>query len=134
MSGEHGDGLARSFLNEKLFGPRLYQAFKQVKAAFDPANLMNPGKVVDGPSPIENLRYGADYRTLPVQTALDFSDQGGFARAVELCNGSGVCRKTRTGTMCPSFMVTGDEEHSTRGRANALRLVLSGALPPEELT
>jgi FAD/FMN-containing dehydrogenase/Fe-S oxidoreductase len=134
MSGEHGDGLARSFLNEKLFGPQLYAAFKQVKAAFDPENRMNPGKVVDGPSPIENLRYGADYRTLPIQTALDFSNQGGFARAVELCNGSGVCRKTQTGTMCPSFMVTGDEEHSTRGRANALRLVLSGALPPEELT
>ncbi len=134
MSGEHGDGLARSFLNEKLFGSRLYAAFRQVKAAFDPENRMNPGKVVDGPSPIENLRYGADYRTLPIQTALDFSSQGGFARSVELCNGSGVCRKTQTGTMCPSFMVTGDEEHSTRGRANALRLVLSGALPPAELT
>ncbi|MGD9719601.1 MAG: FAD-binding and (Fe-S)-binding domain-containing protein [Pirellulales bacterium] len=134
MSGEHGDGLARSYLNEALFGPKLYQAFKQVKAAFDPANRMNPGKVVDGPSPIENLRYGSAYRTLPVPTTFDFTREGGFAAAVELCNGAGVCRKLQTGTMCPSFMVTRDEEHSTRGRANALRMVLSGALPPEELT
>jgi Fe-S oxidoreductase len=134
MSGEHGDGLARSFLNEKLFGTRLYQAFKELKAAFDPRGLLNPGKVVDGPSPVENLRQPPGHKTLEVQTTLDFSNQGGFARAVELCNGSGVCRKTRTGTMCPSFMATGDEEHSTRGRANALRMVLSGVLPPEELT
>jgi Fe-S oxidoreductase len=83
---------------------------------------------------VENLRFGADYQTLPMVTTLDFSAQGGFAKAVELCNGSGVCRKTQAGTMCPSFMATGDEEHSTRGRANALRLALSGALPPEELT
>ena len=134
MSGEHGDGLARSFLNEKLFGPKVYAAFKQLKQAFDPQNLLNPGKIVDGHSPIENLRFGADYQTLPITTTLDFSAQGGFAKAVELCNGSGVCRKTQTGTMCPSFMATGDEEHSTRGRANALRLALSGALPAAELT
>jgi FAD/FMN-containing dehydrogenase/Fe-S oxidoreductase len=134
MSGEHGDGLARSYLNPRLFGPRLYQAFKEIKAAFDPQNLLNPGKIVDGPSPVENLRMGANDRTLKVRTALDFSSQGGLARAAELCNGSGLCRKTQTGTMCPSFMATGDEEHSTRGRANALRLVLSGVLPPEQLT
>lgn len=134
MSGEHGDGLARSYLNERLFGDKLYQAFRQVKAAFDPHNRMNPGKIVDAPGPIENLRQGADYKPLIVTTALDFSNQGGFAQAVELCNGSGVCRKTATGTMCPSFMATGDEEHSTRGRANALRLVLSSVLPPEELS
>jgi FAD/FMN-containing dehydrogenase len=134
MSGEHGDGLARSYLNEKLFGPRLYQAFKEVKAAFDPHNRMNPGKVVDGPSPIENLRYGAQYGTMDVETTFDFSREGGLAAAAEMCNGAGVCRKLQTGTMCPSFMVTHDEEHSTRGRANALRMVLSGAMPPEELT
>lgn len=134
MSGEHGDGLARSYLNEKLFGSRLYQAFKQIKTAFDPHNRMNPGKVVDGPSPVENLRYGTAYRTMDVPTTFDFSRDGGLARAVEQCNGAGVCRKLQTGTMCPSFMVTRDEEHSTRGRANALRMVLSGALPPEELT
>jgi FAD/FMN-containing dehydrogenase/Fe-S oxidoreductase len=134
MSGEHGDGLARSFLNERLFGPQLYQAFKQIKAAFDPRGRMNPGKVVDGPSPVENLRYGQAYKTMDVPTTFDFSREGGFARAVELCNGAGVCRKLQTGTMCPSFMVTRDEEHNTRGRANALRMILSGALPPEELT
>ncbi|MHB1037694.1 MAG: FAD-binding and (Fe-S)-binding domain-containing protein [Pirellulales bacterium] len=134
MSAEHGDGLARSYLNERLFGSEVYGAFRQIKAAFDPSGLMNPGKVVDGPSPIESLRQGADYRRMDVETVFDFSREGGLARAAELCNGSAMCRKTVTGTMCPSFMVTGDEEHSTRGRANALRLVLSGALPPEELT
>ena len=134
MSGEHGDGLARSYLNERLFGPQIYQALKQVKAAFDPHNRMNPGKVVDGPSPIENLRYGRNYKTIDVPTTFDFSREGGFATAAELCNGAGVCRKLQTGTMCPSFMATRDEEHSTRGRANALRMVLSVALPPEELT
>jgi FAD/FMN-containing dehydrogenase/Fe-S oxidoreductase len=134
MSGEHGDGLARSYLNERLFGSRLYQAFREVKSAFDPHNRMNPGKVVDGPSPVENLRYGTAYKTMDVPTIFDFTREGGFARAVELCNGAGVCRKLQSGTMCPSFMVTRDEEHSTRGRANALRMVLSGALAPEELT
>ncbi len=134
MSGEHGDGLARSYLNERLFGPTVYHAFEQVKTAFDPEHRLNPGKVVRGPSPVENLRFGVGYQTPDVPTTFDFSREGGFARAVELCNGAGVCRKLQTGTMCPSFMVTRDEEHSTRGRANALRMVLSGALPPEELT
>ncbi|MBX3414265.1 MAG: FAD-binding protein [Pirellulales bacterium] len=134
MSGEHGDGLARSFLNEKLFGPQIYRAFCEVKGAFDPANRLNPGKVVHGPDPAANLRQAPGHRPLAPATTFDFSAQGGFAQAAELCNGSGLCRKTRTGTMCPSFMATGDEEHSTRGRANALRLVLSGVLPPAELT
>jgi FAD/FMN-containing dehydrogenase/Fe-S oxidoreductase len=134
MSGEHGDGLARSFLNEKLFGPKIYRAFQELKGAFDPKNLMNPGKIVDAPRCVENLRYGETYQTLPLVTTLDFKREGGFAAAVEMCNGAGVCRKTQTGTMCPSFMATGDEEHSTRGRANALRQVLSGNLPPDELT
>ncbi len=134
MSGEHGDGLARSHLNEKLFGPRIYRAFQELKAAFDPASLMNPGKIVDGPRPTDNLRHPPHQRPLEVPTTLDFSTQGGLAAAAALCNGAGVCRKTHTGTMCPSFMATLDEEHSTRGRANALRLVLSGVLPPEELT
>ncbi len=134
MSGEHGDGLARSYLNEQLFGPKLYRAFKKIKTAFDPAGIMNPGKVVDGPMPTEHLRRAPDQRLLDIATHFDFTREGGFARAAELCNGSGVCRKTQTGTMCPSFMATGDEEHSTRGRANALRLVLSGSLPASELT
>lgn len=134
MSGEHGDGLARGYLNEKLFGPRIYRAFQEVKRAFDPQNLLNPGKIVDSPAPTENLRLGPGYDPLSLVTTFNFSDQGGFAGAAEMCNGAGVCRKTQTGTMCPSFMATRDEEHSTRGRANALRMVLSGELPREELT
>jgi FAD/FMN-containing dehydrogenase/Fe-S oxidoreductase len=134
MSGEHGDGLARSYLNEKLFGKTLYEDFRRIKQAFDPTYRLNPGKIVDAPPPTDALRYGAQYATIPINTALDFSRQGGFATAAELCNGSGVCRKLDAGTMCPSYMATLDEEHSTRGRANALRLVLSGALPHDELT
>ena len=129
MSGEHGDGLARSLWNAKLFGPEVYAAFEAVKRAFDPENRMNPGKVVADADPGDNLRIGPDYHPHePEPTVLDFSSQGGFARAVEMCSGVGACRKTGGGTMCPSYMVTRDEEHTTRGRANALRLVMSGAL------
>ncbi len=134
LSGEHGDGLARSHFNAKLYGPRLYEAFRQVKQAFDPENLMNPGKIVDAPPMTENLRYGPSYRAWEPATTLDFSSQGGFAAAVEMCNGVGVCRKKLEGTMCPSYMATLDEEHSTRGRANALRAVLSGQVPRSEFT
>lgn len=134
MSGEHGDGLARSYLNEKLFGPQLYQAFRQVKAAFDPEFRMNPGKIVDGPPMTENLRYGGAYQTININTHYDFSREGGFASAVELCNGAGVCRKKNEGTMCPSYMVTMEDKHSTRGRANLMRQVLSGKLPAHEFT
>jgi len=133
MSAEHGDGLLRSCWNERFFGQKLYQAFRQVKGAFDPENLMNPGKIVDAPFLTENLRYGPDYRAVPVKTHLSFHREGGFDRAVELCNGAGVCRKRLEGTMCPSYMVTGDEMHSTRGRANTLRAILDGRLPEEEL-
>lgn len=130
MSGEHGDGLSRSLWNEPLFGPEVYAAFLEIKRAFDPHNRLNPGKVVNGPDLTENLRLSPTYHaTDPPETGFDHSDQGGFARAIELCSGVGVCRKTDSGTMCPSFMVTRDEAHSTRGRANALRLALSGQLP-----
>jgi len=134
LSGEHGDGLARSHFNEKLYGPTLYNAFRQVKRAFDPKNLMNPGKIVDAPPMIESLRIGPTYKTWEPETLLDFSGQGGFAAAVEMCSGMGVCRKKLEGTMCPSYMATLDEEHSTRGRANALRAVLSGKVPKEDFT
>jgi len=134
MSGEHGDGLARSHLNEKLFGPRVYKAFQDVKRAFDPENRMNPGKIVNAPPMTENLRYGTEYRTIAVNTHYDFSREGGFATAVELCNGAGVCRKKNEGTMCPSYMVTLEDKHSTRGRANLMREILSGTLPAEEFT
>ena len=134
MSGEHGDGLARSHFNKKLFGPALYEAFRQVKSAFDPNNLMNPGKIVDSPAMTESLRISPVYKAWQPQTTLDFSGQGGFARAVEMCSGMGECRKKLDGTMCPSYMGTLDEEHSTRGRANALRVVLSGKVPQEDFT
>src|SRR6185369_13306833 len=134
MSGEHGDGLARSHLNEKLFGHQLYRAFQNVKAAFDPENRMNPGKIVNAPPMTENLRYGTQYRTVPINTHYDFSREGGFATAVELCNGAGVCRKKNEGTMCPSYMVTLEDKHSTHGRANLMREILSGKLPEKEFT
>jgi FAD/FMN-containing dehydrogenase/Fe-S oxidoreductase len=126
MSGEHGDGLARGELNEQIFGSELYKCMKELKAAFDPAGRMNPGKIVDCPPMTENLRYGADYRAVDILTHLDFSKEGGFTAAIEMCNGAGVCRKTGSGTMCPSYMATRDEADSTRGRANALRAALSG--------
>ena len=134
ISSEHGDGRARSPFLERMYGPRLMQAFREFKRAFDPEGRMNPGNIVDSPGITEHLRYGAQYTTWEPATLLDFTGQGGFARAVEMCNGVGVCRKTLEGTMCPSYMVTRDEEHTTRGRANALRAVLSGALPPAEFT
>jgi Fe-S oxidoreductase len=134
LSGEHGDGRARSPFNEALYGPRLYDAFRQVKRAFDPKGLLNPGNIVDAPPVTEHLRFGPSYRTWEPETLLDFSPQGGFAAAVEMCNGIGVCRKKLEGTMCPSYMATLDEEHSTRGRANALRAVLSGRAPRSDFT
>ena len=134
MSGEHGDGIARSLYNKRLFGPEIYEAFLKLKGIFDPENLLNPGKVVDAPEITDNLRWGPDYKTIEVNTHLDFSREGGFARAIEMCNGMGVCRKREVGTMCPSYHATLEEEHSTRGRANALRAALSGTLPPGEFT
>jgi FAD/FMN-containing dehydrogenase/Fe-S oxidoreductase len=132
MSGEHGDGLARSHLNQKLFGKQIYKAFQDVKEAFDPDARMHPGKIVNAPPMTENLRYGEKYQTVFVNTHYDFSREGGLATAVELCNGAGVCRKMNEGTMCPSYMVTMEDEHSTRGRANYMREILSGKTPIEE--
>ncbi len=134
MSGEHGDGIARSKYNKWLFGDEIYKGFLELKNAFDPDNILNPGKVVNAPELTENLRWGGDYKTIKIKTKLDFSIEGGFARAIEMCNGAGVCRKREVGTMCPSYHATMDEEHSTRGRANALRAAISGTLPPEEFT
>jgi FAD/FMN-containing dehydrogenase/Fe-S oxidoreductase len=133
LSGEHGDGLVRSEWNRKMFGPAVYEAFRQVKHAFDPHNLLNPGKVVDAPAMTENLRYGPGYAPVEPATIFDYDKQGGFLRAVELCNGPGVCRKLKGGTMCPSFRATHEEKDSTRGRANALRLALAGKQPLKDL-
>ena len=133
LSGEHGDGLVRSHLNEKVFGPKIYDAFRDVKNAFDPKGLMNPGKIIDA-SPMEkNLRIDPNYSTHEITTGFTYSREGGFSKALEMCNGQGACRKL-DGTMCPSYMATRDEEHSTRGRATALRSAISGALPLESLT
>jgi FAD/FMN-containing dehydrogenase/Fe-S oxidoreductase len=129
LSGEHGDGLARSEWNRKMFGAKVYEAFRRVKRAFDPHYLLNPGKVVDAPSMTANLRYGPHYRPDEPATLFDYSGQEGFVRSIEQCNGSGVCRKLHGGTMCPSFRATHDEKDSTRGRANALRLALAGGEP-----
>jgi len=134
LSSEHGDGRTRSWLNESFFGPDLYGLYRQVKRAFDPQNLLNPGNIVDAPAMTEQLRYGEDYQVVSLDEQLDFSVDQGFHRAVEMCNGAGICRKTTGGTMCPSYRVTREEEHSTRGRANLLRAALSGHLPAEELT
>jgi FAD/FMN-containing dehydrogenase/Fe-S oxidoreductase len=126
MSGEHGDGLQRSELNEVIFGPELYQAMRELKGIFDPRGIMNPGKVVDAPPLVENLRFGPQYAPIELKTQLDWSQEGGFLRAVEMCNGAAVCRKLKAGTMCPSYMATKDEQDTTRGRANALRNALAG--------
>ena len=134
MSGEHGDGLARSAWNEKMFGTQLYNAFREVKRAFDPKGIMNPGKIVDAPSMAESLRVTPATRHLEIETGLGFATEGGLGGAAEMCNGQGACRKVLSGTMCPSYMVTRDEEHSTRGRANALRAAITGVLPVDSLT
>ena len=132
LSSEHGDGRVRSWLNESFYGPDLYNLFKQVKGAFDPDNLFNPGNIVDAPPLDQDLRYGPDYGTISLTPKLHFAE--GMPHEVEMCNGAGVCRKLTTGAMCPSFMATREEEHSTRGRANMLRAALSGLLPATELT
>jgi FAD/FMN-containing dehydrogenase/Fe-S oxidoreductase len=134
-SGEHGDGLVRSEFHEAMFGSRLVRAFEEVKDAFDPEGLFNPGKIVR-PSKMDDrslFRYRPDYRPLPLATALDWSEWGGFAGAVEMCNNNGACRARDAAVMCPSFRATGDEQHLTRGRANTLRLALSGQLGPDAL-
>ncbi|MDQ2682182.1 MAG: FAD-binding oxidoreductase, partial [Chloroflexota bacterium] len=125
MSGEHGDGLQRSELNEVIFGPELYQAMRQFKGIFDPLGLMNPGKKVDAPSMLDNLRFGPAYKPIEIKTYFDYSREGGFHQAIEQCNGAAVCRKLKAGTMCPSFMATRDEQDTTRARANALRNALA---------
>ncbi|MBI1244342.1 MAG: FAD-binding protein [Alphaproteobacteria bacterium] len=134
-SGEHGDGLVRSEWIAPFFGPRLTAAFGEIKDLFDPAGIMNPGKIVR-PSRQDDrslFRFKPGYSTQKIETALDWSDWGGFAGAVEMCNNNGHCRKFDAGTMCPSYRVTGEEKHLTRGRANTLRLAISGQLGPDAL-
>ena len=142
-SGEHGDGLARSEWIEPFFGPKLTRAFEEIKDVFDPQRLLNPGKIVR-PSKQDDrslFRFKPGYRIEKIRTVLDWSEfadgstrGGGFDKAVEMCNNNGHCRKFDAGTMCPSYRVTRDEQHLTRGRANTLRLALSGQLGPDAFT
>jgi FAD/FMN-containing dehydrogenase/Fe-S oxidoreductase len=148
FSGEHGDGMARTEFNPKMYGEDLWNAFKRVKTAFDPEWFMHPGNVVyrDSPEDVgpdsdrgvgadmrENLRYGPNYQSLEPQTKLDFSEEGGFSHLVELCNGCGTCRQTDENTMCPTFRASREEVQATRGRANTLRAAISGELPEDEI-
>lgn len=135
MSGEHGDGRVRGPLLERFYGPELMAAFARVKGVFDPKGLLNPGNIVGTPTAIETITRQTRIRpgeravdTAPVATYFDYADQHGFRGAVEMCNGAGVCRKKSGGVMCPSYMATLDERHSTRGRGNALRLATTGQL------
>lgn len=134
LSGEHGDGLVRSPFQEKMYGPMLYRAFCELKHTFDPVGLFNPGKIVEAPPLANNLRLGSHYVTRNIETTFDFSEFGGLSQAAEQCGGIGACRKKLSGTMCPSYMATRDENDSTRGRANVLRLAISGQLAPIGLT
>ena len=130
-SGEHGDGILRSEFIEPVLGRRLARAFEEVKDAFDPAGMMNPGKIVGAPrmDDRELFRYGPRYpRSVELPTVSDWSENGGFARAVEACNNNGACRKMDPGVMCPSYRVTREERDTTRGRANLLRLAMTGQL------
>ena len=146
-SGEHGDGLVRSEWIEPFYGSKLTRAFEEVKDLFDPRGLLNPGKIVRPPKQDDRTlyRFKPGYAADPIDTALDWSDatedatapgarSAGFSKAIEACNNNGHCRKFDAGTMCPSYRATGDEQHLTRGRANTLRLAISGQLGPDAFT
>ncbi|MUW15799.1 FAD-binding protein, partial [Halorubrum sp. CBA1125] len=149
FSGEHGDGLARTEFNPKMYGEQLWTAFQELKSTFDPEWRMNPGKVVYVAEETaaergypgsaadtdmrENLRYGPTYQSIEPQTTLDFEDEGGFSHLVELCNGCGTCRETDSDVMCPTYRASKEEIQATRGRANMLRAAISGELDEAEI-
>ncbi|MCG1004154.1 MULTISPECIES: FAD-binding and (Fe-S)-binding domain-containing protein [Halobacterium] len=148
FSGEHGDGMARTEFNPKMYGDDLWRAFKEVKTAFDPEWSLHPGNVVyrDSAADVgpdsdrgvgadnrDHLRYGPDYESVEPQTSLDFSEEGGFTDLVELCNGCGTCRQTDSDVMCPTYRASEEEIQTTRGRANMLRAAISGDLPEDEI-
>ncbi|WP_291848546.1 FAD-binding and (Fe-S)-binding domain-containing protein [Bradyrhizobium sp.] len=138
-SGEHGDGMVRSEFHEAMFGARIVADFREVKKRFDPDNILNPGKIVDPPDMDDRslFRYQPDYRVAEFKTVLDWSAYpgagGGFQGAVEMCNNNGACRKLEGGVMCPSYRATRNEKDVTRGRANTLRLAISGQLGPDAM-
>jgi FAD/FMN-containing dehydrogenase/Fe-S oxidoreductase len=131
-SGEHGEGLARSEWEARQFGPQVMDLFHQLKMTIDPQGLLNPGKILDAPRMDQNLRYGTNYQARLWPSEMDFTRQAGLDGAIEMCNGAGVCRKDG-GVMCPSFQATREEMHSTRGRANLLRAMISGAFPTQQM-
>ncbi|MEM8980591.1 MAG: FAD-binding and (Fe-S)-binding domain-containing protein [Pseudomonadota bacterium] len=133
-SGEHGDGIVRSEFHERMFGARMVQTFETIKDRFDPEGVLNPGKIVRAPKMDDRtlMRWPPEYQQENPDTVFDWSDwPGGLAGASEMCNNNGACRKSMGGVMCPSFRVTGNEQDVTRGRANTLRLALTGRLGPE---
>ncbi|HMP90172.1 MAG TPA: FAD-linked oxidase C-terminal domain-containing protein [Kiritimatiellia bacterium] len=132
-SGEHGDGIIRGSFNREFFGERIYQVFREIKTLFDPDGLMNPGRILDTPPRDESLRFGAYQKPESLTPAFQWSENGGLLSAVEQCTGIGACRKIGAGVMCPSYMALRDEVHGTRGRANVLRLALTGQLGPNAL-
>ena len=135
-SGEHGDGIVRSEFHADMFGQRMANNFKTVKTVMDPSSLFNPGKIVDPPKMDDRslFRFKPDYQTADIDTVFDWTPWGDFSGAIEMCNNNGACRKSIGGVMCPSFRVTGDERDLTRGRANTLRLAMSGQLGENALT
>jgi len=135
-SGEHGDGIVRSEFHRPMFGRALVEVFGKIKRTFDPDGLLNPGKIINAPKMDDRslFRYQPDYNAQPITTAFDWSSWGGFSNATEMCNNNGACRKRDAAVMCPSYRATGAEQDSTRGRANTLRLALSGQLGPDALT
>lgn len=138
-SGEHGDGISRSEFNPVMFGKKLTNAFREIKNLMDPNGILNPGKIVDSPKMDDRqlFRFSPGYSVNDFQTELDWSSWPGKASglqgAVEMCNNNGACRKLQGGVMCPSFRITGEEKDSTRGRANSLRLAMSGQLGPDAM-
>lgn len=136
ISGEHGDGRVRGPFIERFFGSELYNVLCEVKRAFDPHDLLNPHKIVHALPIDQDLRYPKDYQTHDIPTVLSFEKQQGYLRATEFCNGAGVCRKSplASGTMCPSYQATREEQHSTRGRANVLRNAIMKYGPTEAFT
>ena len=135
-SGEHGDGISRSEFHEAMYGRRLVKTFEEIKQTFDPNGLFNPNKIVNAPRMDDTrlMRFNPQYKTIPIKTALDWSAHGSFASAVEMCNNNGACRKFDAAVMCPSYRATKNERDVTRGRANSLRLALSGQLGEDALT
>lgn len=134
-SGEHGDGLARSEFHESMFGRRMVASFEEIKDSFDPEGTFNPGKIVRASKMDDRdlFRFAPGYAAQPIATTMDWSAWGGFNRAIEMCNNNGACRKADVAVMCPSYRVTGAEQHLTRGRANSLRLAITGQLGADAL-